>query len=487
MEIHDHLYALGLRQGREVFDDVGRFRRALDDPQVGPVAPGDLPLLVDAVRLGGLRSLVSMLDAGADVIGAVDQAGSALARDRGHPDVVGAQWACAVLGFAVGRVGDPDVRRYADRRPRGGTAEVTRVPGARPAPVPPQFAAAPPPAYGGPAWSAPVPPPKRRRAWPIVLAVAVVVALVAGVGGFFVVTRDDDGDETSESDGPTSSTTTSDGPTTESVDPDGTDFASVNARYSGLASLVTSGVDECAKAAVTSGETERLECPFGNGVLALVTYGSPSELEAGRRRQVTFEAGGVYDQTPQGTILGFEVNNAEGQPTEAFLYWDDNAAQSATYTAEPGADLDQLVTLHAATDPAVAYPTAPSDPALVDFVDQWFPISRCERVATIVADQVEESYCDVGGPVEVYIGTFDSRANFRFYRRDIARRSREDGRTEHTSWTQQAGQPAEGALYEYDNGEGYKALYWDQPDCLCYAEAFLRGGTHDRLFDWWER
>src|SRR5687768_15777695 len=113
MELHENLYALGLRLGREVFEDPDSFRGALDDfLDEESATTGDINLLVDAVRLGGFSSMTSMLGSGAQVTAAVEEAGSRLARDRGSADVAGAQWACAVLGFAIGKVSDAEVRRY---------------------------------------------------------------------------------------------------------------------------------------------------------------------------------------------------------------------------------------------------------------------------------------------------------------------------------------------------------------------------------------
>ena len=113
MELHESLYALGLRLGREVFEDPDSFRGALDDfLDEDSATTGDINLLVDAVRLGAFSSMTSMIGSGAQVTAAVEEAGNRLARDRGSADVAGAQWACAVLGFAIGKVSDAEVRRY---------------------------------------------------------------------------------------------------------------------------------------------------------------------------------------------------------------------------------------------------------------------------------------------------------------------------------------------------------------------------------------
>lgn len=108
MELHDTLYALGLQTGRDVFDDPERLRGML--AQSGAPA-GEIDLVVDAVRRGAYRSMLTALDSGVDPARAVQDAGAQLARERGS-DPGSAAWALAVLGFAVGRVGENDVRRH---------------------------------------------------------------------------------------------------------------------------------------------------------------------------------------------------------------------------------------------------------------------------------------------------------------------------------------------------------------------------------------
>jgi len=146
MELHDHLYSLGLQLGRGVFDDADGFRGALDDfLDEGAASTGDINLLVDAVRLGAFRSMTTMLDSGADAPRAIEDAGTRLARDRGSSDLASAQWALAVLGFAIGKVSDADVRRYRSmqagpQRPAGGAVpppQSTRLPSTPPAPPTP--------------------------------------------------------------------------------------------------------------------------------------------------------------------------------------------------------------------------------------------------------------------------------------------------------------------------------------------------------------
>ncbi len=105
MELADAVADLVRLHGNVLLADAATFRGALDDYLDEETAPsGTVKLLTDAVEVGALASLISMIDQGADVRSAVEMAGDRLARDRGSADLAGSRWACAVLGYAVGRV-----------------------------------------------------------------------------------------------------------------------------------------------------------------------------------------------------------------------------------------------------------------------------------------------------------------------------------------------------------------------------------------------
>jgi|GEM_PF-4122885 len=105
MELHESLAQLARDHGESLFTEADAFRGALDDYlDEGSASTGTINLLTDAVRLGALQGMVTMLDTGAGVEDAVESAGQRLARDRGSADVAGSQWACAVLGYALGKV-----------------------------------------------------------------------------------------------------------------------------------------------------------------------------------------------------------------------------------------------------------------------------------------------------------------------------------------------------------------------------------------------
>ncbi len=235
MELHENLYALGLRLGREVFDDPDSFRGALDDfLDEDSATTGDINLLVDAVRLGAFSSMTSMIGSGAQVTAAVEEAGNRLARDRGSADVAGAQWACAVLGFAIGKASDAEVRRYRTQhtsregaQERPSAESVDSLP-ARSDPGSTQHLEAPLSVPVPGASQEPQPPARRRRIWPIIVAAAV-----AGAGLAAVVTLITQGGDDGSDGGPPRRPS---GPAALSADLD-----AVQERYSGLADNVTAG------------------------------------------------------------------------------------------------------------------------------------------------------------------------------------------------------------------------------------------------------
>ena len=176
MNLHEHLRDLVARQGPNVVESAESFRAALDDFLTEDEATtGELNLLVDAVRLGAVHRLVSMIDQGAEPDAAVREAGEVFARDRGTDDVARCRWAVAVVGFALGRVGEGVVVTSAapsvpappaaaagaadraapwhvsrDRSGRAGTpgSAVPTRPSGRATPAAPAARPATPPAYG---------------------------------------------------------------------------------------------------------------------------------------------------------------------------------------------------------------------------------------------------------------------------------------------------------------------------------------------------
>ena len=235
-ELHQTLADLARDHGAGVFRDADAFRGALDDYlDEGAASAGTINLLTDAVRLGALQGLLSMLDTGAAVESAVDTAGRRLARDRGSADVAGSQWAVAVLGAALGRVPAHLATRL---RPDAATAPppppappVTSPgfspPSGQPAASPPQGwpsggqgGPAPQGAYG--AWQPPTPHKKSRTGLVIGLVALAVVLILGLVVGLVALSGDDDDPEVDDpatamssptDSAPTSSAATDDAPT----------------------------------------------------------------------------------------------------------------------------------------------------------------------------------------------------------------------------------------------------------------------------------
>jgi hypothetical protein len=265
MELHESLYELGVTSGRTVFDDADLLRAALDDYlDEGAASTGDINLLVDAVRLGAFRMMLTTIDSGAEPTRAVEAAGELLARDRGTSDVSATRWACAVLGFAVGKVSATDVRRF-DRhatqpRPTDPPPPATQapayapVPPAGPPPMSPPPSAYPtsyPTAYPAAASYPPAPQPSKRGPWLVIGIVAAVLVVVGGIltavllsGGDGKESADDEptGDTSSEATDPTTDATeVTPDPTGSSISGNGYTFALPDAWQDVTADVLAGG------------------------------------------------------------------------------------------------------------------------------------------------------------------------------------------------------------------------------------------------------
>ena len=213
MSVHESLRTLVGRYGARVLDNGDDLRATLDDfLEEGDATPGDIALLVDAVRLGAYHQMLAMLTHGADPSAAVEAAGARMANDRGG-DQASASWACAALGYAVGHVPEHVVRFYRSQqptiRPLPPWNAAPPIPGQHPAPPAQPPLDVPAPAtvrVGSPPLPPPYPQPALRPArsrgpmW-VLAALVVVVALVAGVGAWFAL-RDTGADEPGGSDVP---------------------------------------------------------------------------------------------------------------------------------------------------------------------------------------------------------------------------------------------------------------------------------------------
>lgn len=497
MELHVSLAELGRSFGRDVFDEPDGFRAALDDYlDEDAASTGDINLLVDAVRLGALRMLLTMLHNGAEAPRAIEAAGDLLARDRGSADVAGSRWACAVLGFAVGKIGDADVRRYrtlgstptwqppiAETRPRPPGPPPTVSPGYSPVgppPPPPHQPGPRPPWPGHPA--APPPAAGRRRAIVPLLIVAGVVVAMLTAGGLAIALNGDD-------DAPRGETPSSAASPEESEDPseqpdERLPASEVDARYVGLAAGVATGVSKCNEIEPAGGQTESVTCLFQGGSLELVTYASLDELNVARDLAVRSDSGNVLSEQPEGLVFGFDTDSSL-----ASLYWDNlQSMQSGTFTGN-SADvvLDSLVTMYGGVGSPVEYPRGIDDPSLLDFADYWVRPQRCERVQTLVDGELEESRCDARLGIDVYVGQMETKAAFDEYRQGRLQGSRDDNLDlDRPTWSFGTNGETEGKLADSrveDDGRIFR--YWDKTTCLCYLEAYYPTDDFDTLIGWW--
>lgn len=515
MELHENLYQLGLTFGREVFDDADGLRAALDDfLDEGAASTGDINLLVDAVRLGSFRWMLSTIDSGAEPSRAIESAGDLLARDRGSADVAGSRWACAVLGFAVGKVTDTDVRRYRTQGPP--LPPQPQPPATSPAPPPPMSPTMmPPPAAPGtqlagqpvppapvpsavgfsappptgssypppPAWSSQPnvgqqPPTKKKGLLPLLVVAGVVVIIVGVVFAVLKLTGGDD-DPKADTTDPKSdeSSEGSDEPTDLALD-----FASINERYTGLGSRVTTGQSDCVAGELLSGQSEALACTFPQGTLELTTYETQEELDAARQREVNTEIGGRYAKDSTGVVFSFAPEGAV--PT---LYWDNEGALQSGFYEASSADVgvDALATVFESTGAQVKYPKGLTSPELIDFADLWVRPNQCDRIQTLSSGELEESLCKARKQISVYVAQMATKADLIAYRQIRLRDSRQDGLIlSPPDWMYGTG-PVEGRLAD-SYAEGDRVLrYWDLTECLCYMEAYYPTNDLDALTDWW--
>ena len=91
------------------------------------------------------------------------------------------------------------------------------------------------------------------------------------------------------------------------------------------------------------------------------------------------------------------------------------------------------------------------------------------------------------GGHQVYFGHWDNIAALRKYRKARLDAAVADGRPLRT-WNLGEGTPTVGALYEYETDDTetpQTVRYWDDPECLCYGEAYLSPPDYDKVGNWW--
>lgn len=156
MALHHTLRELITQIGPAVLEDADGLRGALDDylPE-REAAPAEINTIVRAVRHGAIQRLLNLLDHHAETGAAVADAGRSLAEQSGS-DELGARWAVAALGYALGRVDEPTViASYQDYRARHAAHEAM-LPPADPDPSRPDLPTSPPPVTPAPTPPRPV-------------------------------------------------------------------------------------------------------------------------------------------------------------------------------------------------------------------------------------------------------------------------------------------------------------------------------------------
>ncbi|TWG92319.1 hypothetical protein L615_007100000050 [Nocardioides sp. J9] len=469
MELHDAIRSVVVEHGDSMLSDATGFRGVLDDVlEERQATTGDINLLVDAVRFDVLSPLVAMIDSGADVSRAVEEAGARLARERGGADQGAASWASAVLGYAVGKVPEALVLRYRSARPSGHLPPPTAAPPAGPTPSQASGGWQPGPGF------APTPPGKKGKG-PVVWAAAAVagVVVVGGIIAGVVVATSGGGKE--DPPGP---------PDTPAVD---VDPAAIDERYDALAGSITADASDCEAADPGKDQDEVVECTVNAGKLRLVTYTDQAAAEAAREARLDYRAGTLV--ADNGSTAFYEFDPERGGTSDpAIVYWDSTTAlQSATLTATGSADIDTLGQLYKATTPRVAVPTAPAHPVLREFIKINMDVAGCARQRTFFAGETEESACeaDVDGIV-VNVGRYSTRKGLVEDRQYYKGKYKEAG-TQGGGGTWRFGEgKGEGAYYAYLQ-DGTAALYWDwnKADCNCYGIAWSFDGDLQKLEEWW--
>jgi hypothetical protein len=264
-------------------------------------------------------------------------------------------------------------------------------------------------------------------------------------------------------------------------------FEALNERYQSLGAMVTSGMDSCAATQTQSGQSEKVECKFGQGTLVLTTYSSFSELQAARRRRLNMAEGTIVSDVESGAYYRFDPTTADPESTAPpIIYWDSQAGvQSAEITGSNGVKADQLDPAFNAVSATVTPPDGPTDIAVKDF-NSLFDIVNCQRIPTEIDGELEESECRRSGR-RTWVGKFAKVNDLRRYRSNAKTLTGGDGdlvvdywyNDDNSNGQQDSDEPEQGKIYGYieeqDGGTNYGVLYIDDLDCRCYLQMYDKG------------
>jgi hypothetical protein len=203
VDTHRALRQLVQTHGAGVLSDGDHLRGVLDDYfDELAISPGEINLLVDAVRLGAVEGLARLTDGGAPPEKALDVAGTRLARDRGGADITAARWACAMLGYALGRVPEALVLGLRSADVPGVSVESAQVEAAAPTASAGAAVTQPAGRTSDPETATPV-PPQRSAQSAVFLSGLVVVTIALLIGTLLLTGHGGDDDPETSSDGST--------------------------------------------------------------------------------------------------------------------------------------------------------------------------------------------------------------------------------------------------------------------------------------------
>jgi hypothetical protein len=325
-----------------------------------------------------------------------------------------------------------------------------------------------------------VTPPRQKRGAGLWVAAAVAGVVVVGGGVAAAVALSGGGDD------PGPRKTESSGPKEPAVK---VDPASLDERYSTLASKISAGATDCKAGKPGDGESEVVQCTVSTGTLRLVTYADDDAFTAARTARFDYRAGTM--SADNGATALYEYDPERGGTTDpAVVYWDSQGAkQSALLEGQGTATIDAVVASFTSTSPRVTEPTAPAHPKLIEFIKINMDVAKCTRERTFFTGETEESSCDTDDSgIIVSVGRYSTRKEMKADRKYYKKQYDEAG-TQGGGGTWRFGDgPTEGGYYAYLDSSGETAtIYWDwnADDCYCYGVARNFEGDLDGLEKWW--
>ena len=542
-ELEEALADLARRFGPEVLDDAEGLGPLLDDLVIDRDEQVRAKVVVDAVRLRSWQRLRDLRGHGAGPDEALDSAADHLVQTRGGTDHASARWALSALGSATGVVAGPvgpppvaSARGTAPPAQAGGQPPTVAAPPPtvpEPPPTvaePPLTVAPPPPTVPRPeatvpepepalprpeptvpsqAWATPGPPvvdtgPRRellgmsRRAL-VALSLAVLLALAGGVGVAMAMSDDPAaGDDPAASDGSDDAKDAGNGTgqgdgqgANNSSGGAGDPAAAVQEEFGALGAWDEASGLTCDPASGAAGKKATLACEVDDHQVRLVNEDDADAFADTREewvRRVKTEPDAVMTRTPEAMVVH--------DPSAGRIYWDSAQAQQSA-VLEVGSDDAAALFEELAPDLALPSPPGPlPSTELFDFAPDGMRAAGCHPDPEVPAgpDEITQLFCPLGGGYEVRLAEVVDRATLLQEREDLSTGLRpRPGTLRPGIWfVDEAAKRPAGAIFEFihsghfdpeDAGEA--RLYWDDPDCLCWAVLWAPDGDQTALRDQW--